>query len=206
MIVPTGHHCRMERLFGGPQAAARGPARDGCSLIYSPVAATLADCQDQRAGVARHPSSTAPGVPRLLRIRLARRGRKKRPSYRIVVVPSRAARDGRYVDDLGYYDPLSDPSSIHRDVDRAKKWVQHGAQPTDRVWKLLEAVQPGFRDGLKPGGAASGAGAAGSEAEAKSGAAEVQVKARAKPKAKSKSKAKAKSKAKSGSNTKAKQN
>lgn len=142
----------------------------------------------------------------MLRIRLARRGRKKRPSYRIVVIPSRSARDGRHVDDLGYYDPLSDPSVIQIDVEKARKWVRHGAQPSDRVWKLLEVAEPGFRDGLKQVEAGTGA-AASTEAapasEANGGAtAKAQPKAKAKSTAKAKSKGKSKAKAKSKSTAK----
>ena len=139
----------------------------------------------------------------MLRIRLARRGRKKRPSYRVVVMPSRAARDGRYVDDLGYYNPLSDPSDIQIDLERARKWVRHGAQPSDRVWKLLEVLEPGFRDGLKPGGTNSD----GAEAVVSTTTVETpesEAKADATAKAKTKAKAKSKSKAKSSRKAKAK--
>ena len=125
----------------------------------------------------------------MLRIRLARRGRKKKPSYRVVVVPSRATRDGRVVEDLGHYDPTPDPSHIQIDVEEARKWIQHGAQPSDRVWKLFEALEPGFRKSLQPGAAAaSGAADATPEAAAAAPAATGEAKAKAKAKAKSKAK------------------
>ena len=121
----------------------------------------------------------------MLRIRLARRGRKNRPSYRIVVIPSRAARDGRYVDDLGHYDPLSDPSGIQIDVEKARTWVQHGAQPSDRVWKLLEIAEPGFRDGLKQGKAGTGTAASKAASPADEASGDAPAKAQSKAKAKS---------------------
>ncbi len=73
----------------------------------------------------------------MLRMRLTRRGAKKRPSYRVIVADSRAPRDGRHVDILGYYDPMTTPSTIKIDVDRAVQWLRNGAQPTERVRILL---------------------------------------------------------------------
>jgi small subunit ribosomal protein S16 len=70
-------------------------------------------------------------------IRLARRGSKKRPTYRIVVTDSRNARDGRFIETIGYYNPQGDPSVIEVDADKAKKWLECGAQPSDTVRKLL---------------------------------------------------------------------
>jgi small subunit ribosomal protein S16 len=70
-------------------------------------------------------------------IRLARRGSKKRPTYRIVVADSRRARDGRFIESIGYYNPQIDPSVIEVDADKAKKWLECGAQPSDTVRKLL---------------------------------------------------------------------
>lgn len=87
----------------------------------------------------------------MLRIRLQRRGAKKRPSYRVVVIPARSARDSRCVDDLGYYDPVPDPSTVAIDVDRAADWIRKGAQPSDRVAKLLESIQPNFSDFVRSG-------------------------------------------------------
>ncbi len=76
-------------------------------------------------------------------IRLARGGAKKRPYYRIVVASSRAARDGRFIEKIGTYNPLlakDDPARVTLDVDRAKHWLGVGAQPTDRVARFLDAV------------------------------------------------------------------
>jgi small subunit ribosomal protein S16 len=70
-------------------------------------------------------------------IRLARRGSKKRPTYRIVVTDSRNARDGRFIETIGYYNPQFDPSVVEVDADKAKKWLECGAQPSDTVRKLL---------------------------------------------------------------------
>ena len=73
----------------------------------------------------------------MLRMRLTRTGAKKRPSYRVVVADSRAPRDGRHVEILGYYDPMTKPTTININTDRAVKWLRNGAQPTDRVRILL---------------------------------------------------------------------
>ena len=70
-------------------------------------------------------------------IRLARRGSKKRPTYRIVVADSRRARDGRFIETIGYYNPLNDPSVIEVDETKAKHWLECGAQPSDTVRKLF---------------------------------------------------------------------
>lgn len=76
----------------------------------------------------------------MLRIRLRRVGKKKRPMYRIVVADSRAPRDGAFVEIIGHYQPLVTPSTIVIDAERARHWLDHGAQPSDRVAKLL-AIQ-----------------------------------------------------------------
>ncbi len=70
-------------------------------------------------------------------IRLARRGSKKRPTYRIVVTDSRNPRDGRFIETIGYYNPQHEPSVIEVDEPKAKKWMECGAQPSDTVRKLL---------------------------------------------------------------------
>jgi small subunit ribosomal protein S16 len=80
----------------------------------------------------------------VLKIRLRRTGARKKPSYRIVVAESTAPRDGKYVEIIGTYDPLTDPSTIVLDGDRAKHWLSVGAQPTERVVKLMA------REGLVP--------------------------------------------------------
>jgi small subunit ribosomal protein S16 len=78
-----------------------------------------------------------------LKIRLARGGAKKRPFYRVVVADSRSPRDGRYIEKLGTFDPLKDKDAADRvvlDAEKAKEWIAKGAQPTDRVARLLDAA------------------------------------------------------------------
>ena len=70
-------------------------------------------------------------------IRLARRGSKKHPTYRIVVADTRRARDGRFIETIGYYNPQPDPSLVVVDEAKAKQWLECGAQPSDTVRKLL---------------------------------------------------------------------
>lgn len=81
-----------------------------------------------------------------LKIRLARWGAKKRPVYRIVVADARAPRDGRFIENLGTYDPLKAKDDVTRlklNTDKAKDWISKGAQPTDRVLRLLAAAGAG---------------------------------------------------------------
>ena len=73
-----------------------------------------------------------------VKIRLTRTGKKKQPSYRVVVADSRSPRDGRYIEQIGRYHPLLEPSEIVIDNDRAAYWLSVGAQPSDAVRKLLE--------------------------------------------------------------------
>jgi len=72
-----------------------------------------------------------------VRIRLTRRGAKKRPFYRIVAADSEAPRDGRFLEVLGYYNPLKDPAQVHIDEDGVKKWMQRGAKLSETVRSLL---------------------------------------------------------------------
>jgi len=74
----------------------------------------------------------------LVKIRLMRLGAHKRPFYRLVVADSRARRNGPFIEVLGTYDPLKEPSEIKLDVEKAKLWLQKGAQPTDIVKKLMQ--------------------------------------------------------------------
>ncbi|CAB4598874.1 MAG: 30S ribosomal protein S16 [Actinobacteria bacterium] len=74
-----------------------------------------------------------------VKLRLTRVGKKKQPQYRVVAADSRAARDGRFIQIIGTYNPRVEPSAINIDSDKAVKWLMDGAQPTDRVKKLLEA-------------------------------------------------------------------
>ena len=73
-----------------------------------------------------------------VKIRLRRMGAKKAPFYRIVVADSRYPRDGRFIEELGYYDPTKEPSVVKIDMEKAQKWIANGAQPTDTVEKLLK--------------------------------------------------------------------
>lgn len=73
-----------------------------------------------------------------VKIRLTRMGAKKAPFYRIVVTDSRKARDGQYIEQVGYYDPTKEPAVIKIDADVAKKWLNNGAQPTETVRDLFK--------------------------------------------------------------------
>ena len=73
-----------------------------------------------------------------VKIRLRRTGAKKAPSYRVVVADSRYPRDGRFIEELGYYNPLTEPSTITIDLEKAQNWIANGAQPTDTVKVLLK--------------------------------------------------------------------
>ena len=84
----------------------------------------------------------------MLKIRLSRVGKKKRPAYRIVVADSRAARDGAQVDIIGHYDPLTDPATIVINEEKTLHWLQRGAQPSEAAAKLLAkaGVGPGSEE------------------------------------------------------------
>ncbi len=73
-----------------------------------------------------------------VKIRLRRMGAKKAPFYRIVVADSRFPRDGRFIEEIGIYDPTKEPTVFEVDAEKAKKWIQNGAQPTDTVRALLK--------------------------------------------------------------------
>ena len=74
----------------------------------------------------------------MVKIRLTRVGAHKRPYYRVIVADSRSRRDGPFIEIIGTYDPMKEPSEIKIDTDKAKKWLQLGAQPTDSVKRLLQ--------------------------------------------------------------------
>jgi small subunit ribosomal protein S16 len=74
----------------------------------------------------------------MVKIRLRRLGAKKAPFYRIVVADSRYPRDGRFIEEIGTYNPLRDPAEINIDADRAQQWIKNGAQPTDTVRSILK--------------------------------------------------------------------
>ena len=74
----------------------------------------------------------------MVKIRLRRMGAKKSPYYRIVVADSRSPRDGRCIEEIGTYDPLTNPATINVDLEKAQTWIKNGAQPTDTVRSLLK--------------------------------------------------------------------
>ena len=74
----------------------------------------------------------------MVKIRLRRMGAKKAPFYRIVVTDSRYPRDGRFIEEIGYYNPVENPAELKVDVDRAQAWIKTGAQPTETVRDLLK--------------------------------------------------------------------
>jgi len=77
----------------------------------------------------------------MVKIRLRRIGAKKNPYYRVVVADSRFPRDGRFIEELGTYAPLADPSEFKVDAERVKDWISKGAQPTDTVRALLKKAE-----------------------------------------------------------------
>ena len=77
----------------------------------------------------------------MVRIRLARMGRKRRPFYRVVAADSRAPRDGKFIEVLGTYDPMKDPMELKFKMERIEHWISHGAQPSDTVARLIERVR-----------------------------------------------------------------
>ncbi|MBQ6676272.1 MAG: 30S ribosomal protein S16 [Ruminococcus sp.] len=76
-----------------------------------------------------------------VKIRLRRLGAKKKPFYRVVVADSRYPRDGRFIEEIGYYDATKEPSVINIDQEKAKSWIANGAQPTDTVKALLKRIE-----------------------------------------------------------------
>lgn len=73
-----------------------------------------------------------------VKIRLRRMGSKKRPFYRVVVADSRSPRDGRFIEEIGYYNPISEPAEVKINVEKAQEWLGKGAQPSDTVKTLLK--------------------------------------------------------------------
>lgn len=74
----------------------------------------------------------------MVKIRLKRVGAKKQPFYRVVIADARSPRNGRFIEEIGYYNPLTDPVDIKIDAEKAKTWLTNGAQPTDTVRALLK--------------------------------------------------------------------
>ncbi|MEY7999594.1 30S ribosomal protein S16 [Clostridium sp. Mt-5] len=81
-----------------------------------------------------------------LKIRLRRMGAKKAPFYRIVVADSRSPRDGRFVEEIGYYNPTTEPNTVKFDEEKAVKWIKNGAQPTEVIKKIFD--KSGLKDKL----------------------------------------------------------
>ena len=73
-----------------------------------------------------------------VKIRLKRMGMKKMPFYRVVVADERAPRDGRFIEEIGYYNPMTEPATIKIDAEKAQQWLKNGAQPTDTARTLLK--------------------------------------------------------------------
>ena len=86
-----------------------------------------------------------------VKIRLRRMGQKKAPFYRIVVADSRYPRDGRFIEEIGTYDPNREPSAISFNEEAAKKWLANGAQPTDTVRGLLKKIEGWYREIIHTG-------------------------------------------------------
>ena len=74
----------------------------------------------------------------MVKIRLKRMGMKKAPSYRVVVADERMPRDGRFIEEIGFYNPMANPAEIKIDAEKAQKWIKNGAQPSDTVRSLLK--------------------------------------------------------------------
>ena len=74
----------------------------------------------------------------MVKIRLKRMGMKKAPSYRVVVADERMPRDGRFIEEIGYYNPMANPAEVKIDAEKAQKWIKNGAQPADTVRALLK--------------------------------------------------------------------
>jgi small subunit ribosomal protein S16 len=131
-------------------------------------------------------------------IRMKRAGAKKRPFYRVVVADSRFARDGRYIEQLGYYDPLTDPAKFIIDAAKFEQWIRRGAQPSESVEVMMAKHAPGaLRPAPLPPSTTEHAAVAAPKAK-------KAKKAKAEPKAKAKGKAAAPRTSKKGSAKKAK--
>jgi small subunit ribosomal protein S16 len=83
-------------------------------------------------------------------IRLTRVGATKRPAYRVIAIDKRRSRDGRALEILGYYDPLTDPATVQLDTDKIKAWIGNGAQPSDMVVRLMRQVEQAEHGEAKP--------------------------------------------------------
>lgn len=80
----------------------------------------------------------------MVKLRLTRMGKKKKPFYRIVAADSRVQRDGRWIEQLGHYNPMTDPFDLKLDLERVDYWIGHGAQPTETVARLIARARDGY--------------------------------------------------------------
>lgn len=80
-----------------------------------------------------------------VKIRLRRMGAHKKPFYRIVVADSRSPRDGRCIEEIGYFNPMVEPSDVKLDMEKVDKWIANGAQPTDRVKSIIKRLKEGSK-------------------------------------------------------------
>ena len=113
-----------------------------------------------------------------VKIRLARHGAKKRPYYRVVVADGRMPRDGRYIEEIGRYNPLTSPKTIDINLEKVDEWVSKGAQPSNTVSHLIEIVRTGApvtEKKAKPSKKAQAKAAAAAEAAAEETAAEAEA-------------------------------
>jgi len=85
----------------------------------------------------------------MVRIRLTRKGSKKKPFYRVVAADQRAPRDGRFIEQLGYYDPMKEPFLIKLDLERVDYWLSKGAQPSETAGRLIERYRKTAADGAE---------------------------------------------------------
>ena len=136
-------------------------------------------------------------------IRMKRAGAKKRPFYRVVVANSRSPRDGRYIEQLGYYDPLTNPATFKVDAEKFANWIRHGAIPSESVGVMMSKHAP---EAMRPAPLArtEGTPSAAPEAEAPGAAAATKKKPRKKAATGSKKKVAAKKKTAKGTDKKAK--
>ena len=128
LLKQFGDAQRMMKMMAGGKGM---PSLDGIAGMGGGAAHRFRDRQRPRR-------KAREGDLMAVKMRLIRIGKKKQPVYRIVVIDGRAPRDGRYLDQIGRYDPRQEPSLIEVDSDKAIQWMRNGAQPTDRVRKLLE--------------------------------------------------------------------
>ncbi len=122
-----------------------------CSKVWAATVSAADSAADTAAAKAvdiagaKAPLYTKNNFPEVkkmaVKIRLRRLGAKKKPFYRVVVADSRYPRDGRFIEEIGYYDATKEPSVINIDQEKAKSWIANGAQPTDTVKALLKRIE-----------------------------------------------------------------